>query len=55
MLLKLQLNNCKTLISYKKAAKVVTDSPEAILSRLQAIRSEIHKLEKEYNGLKKKL
>ncbi|MBT3230136.1 MAG: hypothetical protein HOB84_03250 [Candidatus Marinimicrobia bacterium] len=36
-------------------AKAVGDSPEAILSRLQAIRVEIHKLEKEYNGLKKKL
>ena len=35
--------------------KAVGDSPEAILSRLQAIRAEIHKLEKEYNGLKKKL
>lgn len=37
------------------AAKVVTDSPEAILTRLQAIRSEVHKLEKEYDQLKKKL
>lgn len=37
------------------AAKVATDSPEAILSRLQAIRSEVHKLEKEYDQLKKKL
>ena len=36
-------------------AKVVGETPEAILSRLQAIRAEIHKLEKEYNGLKKKL
>jgi len=35
--------------------KVVDDTPEAILNRLQAIRSEIHILEKEYDGLKKKL
>lgn len=33
----------------------VAETPEAILTRLQAIRSEIHILEKEYNGLKKKL
>ena len=45
----------KTIKTAVASAKVVTDSPEAILSRLQAIRSEIHKLEKEYNGLKKKL
>ncbi|MCF7923099.1 MAG: hypothetical protein K9M55_10405 [Candidatus Marinimicrobia bacterium] len=36
-------------------AKMIADNPEAILSRLQAIRSEIHTLEKEYDGLKKKL
>jgi len=33
----------------------LAETPEAILSRLQAIRSEIHTLEKEYNGLKKRL
>jgi transposase-like protein len=36
-------------------AKLVGDTPEAILSRLQQIRVEIHTLEKEYDGLKKKL
>ncbi|MBT4993780.1 MAG: hypothetical protein HOG76_11255 [Candidatus Marinimicrobia bacterium] len=49
-------------VAAKKAVKTTAtpvkaggESPEAILSRLQAIRAEIHKLEKEYNGLKKKL
>jgi len=32
-----------------------TDTPEAILTRLQAIRTEIHGLGKEYDELKKKL
>ncbi|MCF7823252.1 MAG: hypothetical protein K9N35_03685 [Candidatus Marinimicrobia bacterium] len=34
---------------------VVTDDADVILRRLQAIRSEISALEKEYNTLKKKL
>lgn len=48
-------------VANKKTAKVATsvrvvgDTPEAILSRLQAIRAEVHSLEKEYNSLKKKL
>ncbi len=39
------------------AAPALSDmeTPEAILNRLQAIRSEIHALESEYNTLKKKL
>lgn len=45
----------KTVKTTPVSAKVVGDSPEAILSRLQAIRAEIHTLEKEYDGLKKKL
>ncbi len=47
--------SAKRTVKTAALAKVVTDSPEAILTRLQAIRSEIHKLEKEYDGLKKKL
>ncbi len=45
----------KSVTTGTTTAKVAADSPEAILSRLQAIRAEIHKLEKEYDGLKKKL
>jgi len=45
----------KTIKASATHARVVTDTPEAILSRLQAIRSEIYTLEKEYDGLKKKL
>ncbi|MBC8190923.1 MAG: transposase [Candidatus Marinimicrobia bacterium] len=45
----------KTVKTAVASAKVVGDSPEAILSRLQTIRAEIHKLEKEYDGLKRKL
>ncbi len=49
-------------VAQKEPAKTKTvqpmligDSPDAILRRLQAILSEIHILEKEYNGLKKQL
>lgn len=37
------------------AAKEMGDNPDAIISRLQAIRSEIATLEKEYNMIKKQL
>lgn len=45
----------KTVKTAPSVAKVVTDAPEAILSRLQAILTEIQALEKEYNALKKNL
>ncbi|NQV30141.1 MAG: hypothetical protein HQ508_04570 [Candidatus Marinimicrobia bacterium] len=44
--------NIKTSTPVDKVSAV---SPETILSRLQAIRAEIHDLEQEYNELKKKL
>jgi len=45
----------KKVVKSTAPAKVAADTPEAILSRLQAIRAEVHKLEKEYDSLKKKL
>ena len=49
-------------VAAPKAVKTATapkkdtgETPEAILSRLQEIRTEIHALEKEYDLLKKKL
>ena len=45
----------KSVKTASAPAKKIADNPEAILARLQAIRSEINTLEKEYEGLKKKL
>lgn len=39
----------------KTVVKAVANDPDAVLARLQAIRSEIAKLEKEYDQLKKQL
>lgn len=45
----------KKAVKTEAPVKTAHDSPEAILSRLQAIRAQVSKLEKEYDQLKKKL